>query len=116
MQNLKRKVFNSSYLKRRHSQVKKALSLIHKQKNQNREVHVSDSLLSLIGYQFVSIHIAEMIETNKAIIVDSKKTRQSIIIREKSSYPHDVLDGWGASKYYLSGEKKFFLITTDWVS
>jgi hypothetical protein len=113
---LKFKVFDASYLKHRRNDIKSAIKIIKRQLNQIDTITINDKLKHQIGLPLLYSYLGDMIENKKLIIIDAKDIQHLKIIREKSSYQKDALDGWGGRKYYLPNSKTFFLIVTDWVS
>jgi hypothetical protein len=116
LKTLKNKVFNTSYLKARHNDIKYALKLVKMKKKTVDTVDITDTIINRVGCQFIAAHFAKMIEAGKAVLLDKNKILQTKIIRNRTSYQRDMLNGWGGREYYIPGSKKYFLVVTDWVS
>jgi len=113
---LKLKIFYVSYLRNRRNDIKSVIKNIKHQLNQNDTIRINDRLKYQIGLPLLYSYLGAMIENKKIKIIDSKEIQHLKIIREKSSYQKEVLNGWGGRKFYLPDSKNPFLIVTDWVS
>lgn len=56
------------------------------------------------------------IEHGECAIIDNRKQKQLIVIRQKLSWEPFPLSGWGGRRYFLPGKSNYFFEVTDWIS